>query len=244
MNATAAQLNVDSATGLEINLAIAGPGARSYAFIIDWHIRFLVAIAWWVGASFLLTGTLTLTALRDAVGDWLNYTLITVLPAAVIYFLYHPILEIAMHGRTPGKRMAGVRIVTRAGLTPGTGALLIRNAFRLVDALPGFYCVGLVVAFFTRESVRIGDLAAGTVLVYDRIDSRSDKEDFTADFAQGRVAPHLAELIDDVLNRWSELEPAMRVQLAQKLLSRLDPQATTLSNERELKQQLQNYRSS
>src|SRR5687767_13171754 len=122
MNAATAQLNVDSATGLDINLVIAGPGARSYAFVIDWHIRITVAIAWWVGASFLLTGTLT--AFKDAVGTWLNYSLITILPAAIIYFLYHPILEIAMHGRTPGKRIAGVRIVTRAGLTPGTGALL------------------------------------------------------------------------------------------------------------------------
>ena len=61
-----------------------------------------------------------------------------------MYFLYHFALEIAMHGRTPGKRMAGIHIVTREGGSPGAGALLTRNVFRLVDSLPLLYGVGLV----------------------------------------------------------------------------------------------------
>lgn len=231
----ASQLAVDSATGLEINLAIAGPGARSYAFVIDWHIRLVLGFAWWTCASFVVTGSFW----GEGSPDRHTYDLIVaVLPALLIFFLYHPIIEIAMHGRTPGKRMAGVRIVTREGLTPGAGALLIRNAFRIIDSLPSFYCLGLAVTFFTKESVRIGDLAAGTVLVYDRTDNRSDKDDFTADFAASRAHPHLAEIIDDLLARWPSLERNTRVDLAQKLLARFDPSYRQTEDEKELQAKL------
>jgi uncharacterized membrane protein SpoIIM required for sporulation len=60
-----------------------------------------------------------------------------------------------------------VRLVSRDGRRPDLGALLIRNAFRLIDSLPLFYGVGLVTALGTREQVRLGDMAAGTLLVYE-----------------------------------------------------------------------------
>ena len=87
---TDSQLAVDSATGLEINLAIAGPGARSYAFLIDWHIRLIVAAAWWIAAAFLLGASLT------SMGPSENrYIFIAVLPAFAnaadfLYGWYHP----------------------------------------------------------------------------------------------------------------------------------------------------------
>src|SRR6185437_10103775 len=87
--------------------------------------------------------------------------------AGLTYFLYHPVLEVTMRGRTPGKRMAGVRIVTAEGDMAGIGALMMRNLFRLIDSLPMFYLVGLVCCFVTQQRVRFGDIAAGTVLVLD-----------------------------------------------------------------------------
>ena len=110
------------------------------------------------------------------------------LPAAAIYFLYHPLLEILMQGRTPGKRMAGIRIVTERALTPDAGALIIRNVFRLVDSLPAFYLFGLVVAMFTARQVRIGDLAAGTLLIYDT-GKRSLNFDGVVGSASSRLSP-------------------------------------------------------
>ena len=77
-----------------------------------------------------------------------------------------------MRGRTPGKRIAGVRLVTREGDIPGAGALLLRNIFRLLDSLPVCYLVGLATVVFTEHHVRVGDLAAGTLLVMDHDSSR------------------------------------------------------------------------
>lgn len=229
------ELAIDSVTGVDVSLPIAGAGGRSYAFVIDWHIRLLLAIAWWLAASFVYFGGFTLFG--DDGPDSGPYFLTVVLPALLIYFLYHPVLEIAMHGRTPGKRMAGVRIVTREGATPGVGAILIRNVFRLIDSLPVFYCLGLAVTLLSEQHVRIGDLAAGTLLVYDRgrtLDSSA------AAFAvqNAGVDPRLAELIDELLGRWSELELAARMRLGGKILRRADPAAAEIADESTLKERL------
>jgi uncharacterized membrane protein SpoIIM required for sporulation len=94
-------------------------------------------------------------------------------PPLAIFLLYHVVLEVLTSGRTPGKRLAALRIVARDGATPNVGALLVRNVFRVIDSLPVVYGVGLVTSMIRADHVRIGDLAAGTLLVYDHRDARS-----------------------------------------------------------------------
>src|ERR1700761_984423 len=159
-------LVVDSATGVDVALPMAGPGARSFAFLIDWLIRTILAIAWYVVGALLYNRGWRITAPMNPGAAWFVYV---IAPPAAIYFLYHPILEVLTRGRTPGKRMAGVQLVARDGGAPSVGALLTRNVFRLVDSFPAAYAVGLITTFVTRDSVRIGDLAAGTLLVYVEI---------------------------------------------------------------------------
>lgn len=154
---------IQSSTGVAVTVRIAGAGARSNAFIIDWHIRTLLALAWLVLASYITAGTVV-PQLTGASGP--HFALTVAAPAA-IYLLYHPVLELVMHGRTPGKRMGGVHLISRTGTAPGAGALLTRNMFRIIDGFPFFYGVGLLSVMLTREHLRIGDLAAGTLLVYD-----------------------------------------------------------------------------
>ncbi len=160
------QPRIAGRAGADPALQIAGPGTRSYAFVIDWHIRLLLALAW-LAAAWLLPLMLgqALPSARELTRPFAH---LAVLPAAGLYFLYHPVLEVVMRGRTPGKRMAGVRIVTRDGGTPDITALLIRNILRLIDSLPICYLVGLMSCFVTAQSVRLGDLAAGTLLVHER----------------------------------------------------------------------------
>lgn len=162
---SAPDLVVDTVTGVNVVLPIAGPGARAFAFLIDWLIRAIVAVGWFVVSALLYNARWSLAQplLPDAA--WFIFV---VTPPAAIFLLYHFVLEIVMRGRTPGKRIAGVRIVTRDGGSPGIGALLTRNVFRIIDSIPLFYGVGLVAAMASKDHVRIGDVAAGTVLVYDR----------------------------------------------------------------------------
>jgi uncharacterized RDD family membrane protein YckC len=215
LKVAAEELNIRGLTGVDMTLQVAGPGTRSYAFIIDWHIRLLVALAW------ILLGWLAAGGMGVELKSAL-FGLGFVLPATLIYLFYHPILELAMHGRTPGKRMAGCRIVTLEGATPGTGALLIRNLFRLIDSLPIFYLVGLVCCMVTAQRVRIGDLAAGTVLVLDEQKASRTLGAFGKLAQSTRLNPDTAALIQDLLERWAELEPGNAETLARELLARLD----------------------
>ncbi len=207
------QISVQSVTGVDLTLNIAGPGNRSYAFVIDWHIRLLLSGAWLIVAAFALQMSLSFRS-HDA--------LLSVLPAAVVYFLYHPLLEVAMRGRTPGKRMAGLRIVNRSGGTPGTTALLIRNLFRLIDSLPAFYVIGLISCFFTANRVRIGDMAAGTLLVVDDDAARTTLARLEA-LTGSQLPLDTLELVDQILERWPTLGPESRRNIAGALLARLEP---------------------
>jgi uncharacterized RDD family membrane protein YckC len=215
-------LIVTSPTGVDVELAIAGPGSRSYAFIIDWHIRILLALTWILAASLVQFGVFFLRT--KSMG---SAAFITLTPAAVIYFLYHPLVELAMRGQTPGKRMAGVRVTNRSGGTPSSLAILIRNAFRLIDCLPALYGVGLVTTMFSAQRVRLGDLAAGTLLVHDgeaesKALSHLGSLSLNPDLDAGTLA-----LGNDLLLRWKDLEPERRQGLARDLLRRIDAGASS-----------------
>src|SRR5580658_4279634 len=201
---------------------IAGPGSRSYAFIIDWQYRALLALGWFCGAWLLVRVIALGSDVAIARMQWLA----AVIPALAIYLLYHPVLELLMRGRTPGKRQAGVRIVTRAGATPDSAALLVRNVLRLLDSLPIFYVVGLVSCFITAQRVRIGDLAAGTVLVLDHDSAARSRVQLAPTGAHNDLAPALAQLIRDVLERWPSLEVEKRDELARSILARADTAAS------------------
>ena len=215
MNSPLTGLSADSVTGIDVSLAVAGPGARAFAFLIDWHIRLILAVAWFVAAALLYNGRLSLVPPLTNDARWFGTV---VAPALAIYALYHFAVELAMRGTTPGKRMAGVRIVARDGGAPSAGALLVRNVFRLIDSLPVFYGVGLVTAVATREHLRIGDMAAGTLLIYESAGTRLPAALSLADSA-GRLDARGAELIAELLERWVTLDQEARVRLARQLLA-------------------------
>ena len=212
-------------------MTVAGPGSRSYAFVIDWHIRILLSLAW-VLSAWLLLRLLGIRAMTPLIG-W---------PALAIYLLYHPVIEILMHGRTPGKRTAGVRLVTRRGGQPSVSAILIRNVFRLLDSAPAFYMIGLTCCMFTKDRVRVGDLAAGTVLVLDNAKAVRMLEIMPEMALHTGLDPRLVELLQDLLDRWPSLSSERRVALARALLARTIPaqdrDALATLGESELQQRL------
>jgi uncharacterized RDD family membrane protein YckC len=207
-------ITVQSVTGVDLTLNIAGPGTRSYAFIIDWHIRLLLALVWLLIAVYAFHFSLDVKSAA---------ALISLLPALMIYFLYHPVVELAMRGRTPGKRMAGVRVLNRNGGQPSTGALLIRNIFRLIDSLPSLYVLGLACCILTENRVRIGDLAAGTLLVIDNAAAEESLARVETLAANSQLPLETLELVDQILERWDALESQHRMNIARSLLVQVAP---------------------
>ncbi len=208
---------------VELRLPLAGVGARSYAFIIDWHIRLIAAVLWFAVAS---------VTLRHLPFDREQINVFGIgLPCAFIYLAYQPLLEVLQRGRTPGKRIAGLRIVAQDGGIPGTGALLLRNLFRIIDSLPMFYGLGLLVMLFSARPLRIGDMAAGTLVIYDQTpDRKAVKTEIL--LGDHDINPQWILLADELLKRWNELEAGQRDALARRLLERAGREADSLSSDR------------
>jgi len=221
-------ITITSVGGVEIELELVALGGRSFGFIIDWHIRFSVALIYWIVGSYFYTGGFNFTfdsGLMKAGG--VGYYFLVLIPTIGIYFLYHPLLEMFMSGRTPGKRMAGIRIVARDGRAASHGAILLRNVFRLVDTLPVFYVLGCIVCLVNRQYLRIGDMAAGTVLVYEDQASRERIDLIMSAGMDNVLTTSQRELIAELLDRWRDLDVDMRRKMAIKLMNKFAPHMNT-----------------
>jgi uncharacterized RDD family membrane protein YckC len=128
---------------------------------------------------------------------------------------YFPTFEWLWDGQTPGKRLLGLRVVADDGGKAGPVAVLVRNLLRPVDFLPAGYFLGLVSVVLNPQSKRVGDLAAGTVVVAE------DRAVATV----RRWPPGLAADEVRLVETWFEREPALstprRDQLATLLVGRL-----------------------
>jgi len=229
-------LVVDSVTGVDVSLEVAGTGARSLAFLIDLLIRTILVTAWYVVATLIYNGRLSLQTPDDPDGTWYLYV---ATPATLIYLLYHTVLEIGMRGRTPGKRMAGIRIVTRDGSPPGVDAQLVRNVFRLIDSFPVGYGVGLFTCLVTRDHVRVGDLAAGTLMIYENRNTLAARS-LPVSAGDRPIDIAALELAGELLERWNTLESSARVRLARSVIERATGSAPDASaDETALRAQLE-----
>ena len=151
--------SVELAEGVEIRLRMAGPLPRAGAYLIDLLIR----------ASIIVLGGIVLSIAGVAVGGKVAMGL-TYLMWFLLDWLYPVIFEAGKRGATPGKRVAGLRVVQTTGSPITMGQAFIRNFLRFIDGMPLFiYAIGITSCLATKRFQRLGDLAAGTVVIYDRI---------------------------------------------------------------------------
>jgi uncharacterized RDD family membrane protein YckC len=136
---------------------IAAGGSRAAAGAIDAAILF----PWQAGAFFLALTQLPDPAPPPAVG-------LLALAVAIAGLVAPAVFEVAGRGFTPGKAACGLRVVSLGGAAPTLRALLVRNLLRLVDALPVGYLAGGVSMLASDMTQRLGDRAAGTLVVYDQ----------------------------------------------------------------------------
>jgi uncharacterized RDD family membrane protein YckC len=98
-------------------------------------------------------------------GNYMTTTAVTWPLLTMVWLLYFTIPE-ALFGATPGKLWNKLRVVRLDGKPLGLRDVVIRNVIRLIDGLPVLYLVGGLSVLATRGSQRLGDLAAGTTVVY------------------------------------------------------------------------------
>jgi uncharacterized RDD family membrane protein YckC len=157
----APQLTFETPERVALSLDLAGLGSRALAFLADLLLLFLA----WVTA--LLAWSLWGDLLRTLQGlSWLAQ-----LAAAALFFAsgwgYDVAFEVLGGGRTPGKRLLGLRVVRSDGAPVGLLESLVRNLLRAVE-LPLLYGPGVIAVAATARHQRLGDLVAGTLVVRDR----------------------------------------------------------------------------
>ncbi|HEY0069523.1 MAG TPA: RDD family protein, partial [Chloroflexia bacterium] len=83
----------------------------------------------------------------------------------LIIWGYFVVFETVWNGQTPGKRAGRLRVIRYNGQPIGAGEAMVRNLVRLVDFMPGFYGIGLLTMFIDKDARRLGDFAAGTIVI-------------------------------------------------------------------------------
>lgn len=163
------QMTVVTPENIPITLELAGLGARFGALLIDLLVQALTAMILFTVAGILVAVLGTSSALAGAAA--FVWALVTI-AGFLILFGYFILFEAIWNGQTPGKRMFGLRVVRDGGYPINIFAVATRNLIRIADFLPVSYGVGALSVFFHPQYKRLGDLAAGTVVVKER-ESRS-----------------------------------------------------------------------
>jgi len=140
---------VETPEGMALELRCAGAVPRSMAWLLDFIIR--MAVLWVLGMALAIMGA-------AGMGVMLIVMFLT-------FWLYPIAFEVLNDGQTLGKRMLGLRVINDNG-TPVTWVpSIVRNLLRTVDMMPAMYGFGLVCTLVDPSMRRLGDLAAGTLVV-------------------------------------------------------------------------------
>lgn len=207
---------------VNLEYGIAGIGSRGGAVIIDSLLQFVALVV------VLAAGTAGAAVVSFAAGDLASTVLIAVaaLGLFVIATGYFLLFEIVWNGQTPGKRMLGIRVIRESGYPMRPIDAVIRNVVRVVDWLPLFYGIGVLVMLFNKRSRRLGDFAAGTLVV--REGARRTLASVAPVAARVPELPHGfalsnadATLVRDFLVRRTSLAPDARVDLSERLAAAL-----------------------
>ncbi len=156
-------INLHVPEQIEVSYELAGLGSRFLAALVDTFIAavgvmLLAFIAWMLRAW--LTGAAEVS----------GFTGIIVLSAGLLFYIgFYVYAEMTMGGQSPGKRAAGLRVVSVDGAPISAEQSAVRNIMRIADLLPTMYAVGLVSILVTARNQRLGDLAAGTMVVKERV---------------------------------------------------------------------------
>jgi uncharacterized RDD family membrane protein YckC len=207
---------VETPEGIDLPLRPAGLMVRSLAFTIDLGIRGVILGVLFIALAFL-------GKLGMGLGSLLLF---------VVSWWYMVLFEVLRQGRSPGKQWMGLRVVHDDGTPVGWSASLLRNLLRFVDLLPFGYFIGAISCLQHPTFKRLGDIAAGTLVVYsERPLTRPQLPD-----AEPRRSPVPLTLSEQrallgFAERQGELSPARVNELAALLAQPLHISAPKAVNE-------------
>jgi len=153
------EIVITTPENVKVTYEIAGLGSRCIAVLIDSMFIALISLV-------LLILFIAFEALFPGTGSW-GFAVFVLLNFIITegYFIF---FEIKWKGLTPGKRNVGIRVMRDGGFGIDSQTVIIRNLMRIVDFLPACYGIGLVTIFLHPQCKRLGDIAAGSIVVRER----------------------------------------------------------------------------
>lgn len=162
------QITIKTPENIDFTYELAGVGSRFLAIVVDSLIK--------SGAIMLVIGTLTiignsihLNIFGGAVSYLKSSLTISILffgaLAGFIMIGYYVFFEALWNGQTPGKRILGLRVIKENGASISIIESVIRNFLRVADFMPSFYILGAITILANAGCKRLGDFAAGTLVV-------------------------------------------------------------------------------
>jgi uncharacterized RDD family membrane protein YckC len=240
------KLIIDTPEQIALEYTLASAGSRFLAIAVDTAIQlvFLLALVLLLVAARVVAGTGFVT--------WATWVQAAVLLAYfVLMYGYFATFEALWSGQTPGKRLIGLRVISTSGRPITTFDSILRNLLRIVDSIPVIYAVGLVSVFLTARNQRLGDLAAGTVVVHEqglRHGASPTLAVAPVRLGADRLEPREVEAIETFIKRRDDLSMYRRERAAHQLATHLRERLSLAieqqpSNELLLEELVAEYRS-
>lgn len=224
--AKTASLEIRTPEGVSFSLALASPVVRCLAWLIDLVIIGALSMAIAQVLGLLALAFSAVPVINRAIIDFAQAIQIAL--AFIVSVFYGITLEWLWRGRTVGKRIYGLRVVDERGLNLTLRQIVVRNLFRMVDILPSMaYLVGATSCLLSKRCQRLGDIAAGTLVIrqvkfpepaIDQILARTGYNSFAehphleARLRQ-RSTPEEAQVALDSLLRRDDLDPVHRLEV-------------------------------
>ena len=226
---------------------LAGLGSRFLAILVDLVIQSVLMVGLIIGFVYASAGINRFLGSMHIKAAQIDsfITASVILAVFVVYFGYFIAFEALWNGQTPGKRVIGIRVVRDGGYPIGFSESVIRNLIRVLEAALFFYALSAVSAVVSAQNKRLGDLAAGTIVVRDRafevtdpkrwLEGDSDPQPAMGIGGTAALTPEEVELVDRYIARRAQLQPDVARSLAQRVATalrpKLGPEASALDDD-------------
>jgi uncharacterized RDD family membrane protein YckC len=219
------KLTIETPEQTPLEFAVAGIGSRFLALAADTLLQ-VVTILIFVVVFEIAAPNVDFISQHTQV--WIQAVFVILL--FLIQFAYFAAFEAVWNGQTPGKRLAHLRVIRDDGRPIRVYEAVVRNLLRTVDSLPGIYAVAIACAFFSRQSKRVGDWVAGTVVVREVPLQGIVPPSHVASADAGmtgdarKISNEELRLIEAFLDRRAALDPIVRRNMAHQIAVRMGKQ--------------------
>jgi uncharacterized RDD family membrane protein YckC len=218
------KLTIETPEQTALEFPLAGIGSRFLALAADMLLQAAVV---WIVIMIFAVSAISLSLFSKVAGIWTFAIMIFILFS--VQFGYFALFEALWNGQTPGKRWTHLRVIKDSGRPISAYDAILRNLLRIVDSLPTMYATGLITMLISRENKRVGDYAAGTVVIHEKplqgVSSIWQQSATPAPASAVGTLPQLSvdelQLVEAFLDRRGSLEPHVRSAMARQIADRL-----------------------